>query len=117
MLNAAARPNDAAARVHDFLDELGELTERIVDRVRRTGAGEEETTRLELQRFTEGWMALATGNSGLVYEAKKDWSGKARRTDAALLSAYGQDDDLAESAPTMWSLRDVDVECPLYVER
>jgi hypothetical protein len=118
LMHASARPNEAAANVDDFGPWLTEITDQIVDRVGRASSrADAEITRQELERFIEGWSELARNNA-LVYEApRRTWAGQHRRSNAALLSAYGQDDDLTESAPTMWSLRDVDVECPLYLER
>ncbi len=111
-----ARPNDAAARVQDFMPQLGDIIDEITDRVNTSAPSETEGARTELRDFIEEWITLAD-NENLVYEAKRRRPyGPRRNSGAALLSAFGKDEDLSESTSTMWSLRDVDVECPLYLE-
>jgi hypothetical protein len=116
LMYPTARPNNAAGRVADFEDDLQNLKEDILVRVKAIAPDEYAHTRDELDEFIAGWMDLADGNP-LLYEAdRKKWPGQIRKPDAALLSAYGHDEDLEDSAPTMWSLRDVDVESDLYLE-
>ncbi|RFU42346.1 DNA helicase [Actinomadura logoneensis] len=113
----AARPNLAAARVEEFVADLENLKQEILERVKAIAADEHVETEEELDEFISGWRELARANPRLRYEAvRKKWSGHQRQADEALLSAYGWDEDLYESAPTMWSLRDVDVESDLYLE-
>lgn len=116
LIHPIARPNDAAARVADFDEELHLLKENILARVQAVAPDEYDRTNEELEKFIEDWRHLAEGSS-LRYEAEsRKGHGRRRPAGAALLRAYGQDEDLSEAAPTMWSLRDVDVESDLYLE-
>jgi hypothetical protein len=115
LIHPQARPNDAAARVEDFLDELLDAKERILERVGEVAPDERHATEAELDAFVEHWRALADGND-LRYEARGRARFTRRSANAALLRAFEQDEDLEEAYPTMWSLRDVDVESPLYLE-
>ncbi|MEY9888442.1 putative DNA-binding protein (UPF0251 family) [Catenulispora sp. MAP5-51] len=118
MLYPAARDNTAAARVGTFLDELAKLRTVIVERVSRAAAEEAVATMRELELFTEEWVEMAAVNPDLVYEAAPRTlrSSAPRREDAALLCTHA-DDDLKRGWPTLWSLRDVDVEADLYLEK
>lgn len=117
LIHPIARPNNAAARVADFHDELHLLKENILARVKAVAPDEYDRTRDELDEFIQDWRYLAEGRP-LRYEAEpKKRPSQARPAGAALLSRYGQDEDLSEASPTMWSLRDVDVESDLYLER
>lgn len=112
-----ARPNHAAAMVEEFVRDLERLKQEILERVKAIAGDEQAGTGEELDEFIKGWRERAGANPGLRYEADhRKWVGQQRSPDAALLSAYGWDEDLYESAPTMWSLRDVDVESDLYLE-
>ncbi|MGW4426275.1 helicase-related protein [Streptosporangium sp. NPDC004631] len=118
VLLPVARPNDAAGRVETFLDELMKLRDVILTRVGSVAKEECESTAEELDGFIEHWRRLAEENPGLLYEApRRRWAGQIRHRDAALLGSYGSDEDLVDSAETMWSLRDVDVESDLYLEK
>jgi len=118
VLHPVARPNDAAAKIEDFLDEVYALRAKILERVADVAHAEHERTDRELVDFIEKWRDLAAVNPQLRYEAeRRKWAGQPRATDAALMASYGQDEDLAGATPTMWSLRDVDVDSHLYLER
>lgn len=117
LLVPQARANDAASAVEEYLDELDGLRDLIVARVKNVDPGQAEATRKEIDHFIGDWRQLATANPGLVYEAKarNQWRPQPRAEDTALLCTY-TDDDLHSAWPTMWSLRDVDVEADLYLE-
>ena len=116
MLIPAARLNDAAGKVEGFVDELEELRTRITDRVRRIDEAQAEETCAQLGEIIREWRARAAGNADLVYEAppRRQFRLHKRHADTALLCSYS-DDDLTEGWPTLWSLRDVDVETDLYL--
>ncbi len=116
VLHPIARPNDAAARVEDFLDEVYVVSQVILDRVAAVETEERPGTERDLTWFIEDWRELARDNP-LVYEAPRRVIGGGPRGPAtALLRAFAQDEDLEEAQDTMWSLRDVDVESHLYPE-
>jgi ATP-dependent helicase YprA (DUF1998 family) len=118
ILHPVARPNTAAALVEKFLDEIDEIRRAILERVEAITPAERAGVEEELRVFVDHWRELADTNPGLLYEAARRRPGSGRRgPDTALLSSYGQDEDLDQAYPTMWSLRDVDVESHLYQER
>lgn len=118
MLYPAARDNTAAARVSTFLDELAELRILIAARVSQASPEEADATMKELELFTDEWIEMASVNPDLVYEAAPRTlrNPAPRREDAALLCTHA-DEDLKRGWPTLWSLRDVDVEADLYLEK
>ncbi|GAB3240918.1 helicase-related protein [Kineosporia babensis] len=117
-----ARPNAAAAQIADFLPQAQQVVDEIVERVRTSSNLSQDehikqladAVRSELEDFLQDWVDRADSDP-LVYEAgNKSWNGK---RGPALLKAFGQDDDLVNAQDTMWSMRDVDVECSVYLER
>jgi hypothetical protein len=116
MLIRAARLNGAAGQVEGFVDELDELRARFTARVRRVDKGQADATDSELEKIIGEWRELAAVNSDLVYEAplRDQYKPQKRLPDTALLCSYS-DDDLDAAWPTLWSLRDVDVETDLYL--
>ncbi|MFJ2030751.1 helicase-related protein [Streptosporangium sp. NPDC087985] len=114
----AARMNADASQIGTFLDEVLKLKNDILQRVRKISEEEYDSTAEELDDFIEHWQQLAEDNPGLLYEApRRVWAGQIRHGDTALLSSYGSDEDLLDAIETMWSLRDVDVESDLYLEK
>ncbi|MDT0308369.1 helicase-related protein [Streptomyces sp. DSM 44917] len=116
LLLPAARPNVAAAEVRNFAPELQDLRRRLVARVRAVAEEEADATDAELGAFIDRWILLADDNDRLLYEAP--WTPGPRRerhADTALLRTHA-DHDLEEARATLWSLRDVDVESPLFLE-
>ncbi|GAA4232504.1 hypothetical protein FHR32_002159 [Streptosporangium album] len=113
-----ARSNGAAASVELFVEQLADLSEAILARVERVDPEEYGATVVELKNIIEQWRRLAAGNPQLTYEAPpRHPYGPARRADAALLRAFGNAEDLTMAYRTLWSLRDVDVESQLYLEK
>jgi superfamily II DNA or RNA helicase len=117
MLYPQARDNTSAAAVETFTKELEVLRERFLDRVRAVAPREADATANDLEYVIEDWKAMATANEELVYEAKRrsQFNPVPRPDEAALLRTHS-DDDLQDAWPTLWSLRDVDVEADLYLE-
>lgn len=114
----AARENGSAAAVEAFAKELERLRGEIVDRVSRISPDEATATDLQLGELTEFWRAMAHMNDGLLYEAppRRPYNRQPRPVNTALLRSFS-DTDLEHSWDTLWSLRDVDVEADLYLER
>jgi len=111
-----ARPNRAAAKVRVFEQDLHDLRTVLVTRVRGIEKDEADATDAELRAFIDDWIRLADENDGLVYEAPYVHTPNPDRDpDTALLRTHS-DPDLEEAYPTLWSLRDVDVESDLYLE-
>lgn len=120
LLYPEARPNGAAGNVESFVNRLEELKDLILARVRAIvpDAPEElRGTEKDLDYVIDKWRDLAAGNPELVYEAPPTFKrSEPRASDTALLRSHS-DEDLDDAFPTLWSLRDVDVESDLYLER
>ncbi|GAB2812241.1 helicase-related protein [Actinocorallia aurea] len=110
------RLNSAASKVEDYLSRLEDARDLILIRAKSVAPDEVDGTAADLQGIIDHWLALAEQNDGLVYEAPPVFKrGDRRNADAALLRSHS-DEDLEEGIPTLWSLRDVDVESDLYLE-
>lgn len=108
-----ARPKESAAFVGEFQDELREICDRILDRVERVaGRTEREMTDRQLVEIIDRWRDLAEEEPALTYGTYRQ---------SGLLVDAGRwdesDDQVADSFPTLWSLRDVDVESTIYLDR
>ncbi|MFF0551349.1 helicase-related protein [Streptomyces sp. NPDC004311] len=111
LLIPAARPDDGAARIEEFVEELRATVRPIlVDRATRVESSEAHATARAFDDFVAWWRDEADLHPGLVYETNRKQGGH------ALLSGY---DDEADSAgmPTLWSLRDVDATSTFFEER
>lgn len=113
----------AAQNIGEFLDGVEEMRDHILDRVRSVAPEEEFGTEDDLDFIIGHWRKLAEhrspdlGDAPLVYEAKYSFKrSEPRPADTALLCSYS-DEDLLDAFPTLWSLRDVDVESDLYLEK
>ncbi|WP_033355262.1 helicase-related protein [Kitasatospora aureofaciens] len=108
----AARPNDAAGRIEEFVGDLNRIVRRVLlDRVAHVEESELEATARAFDDFVEWWQIEAEAQPKLVYEA-------ARGTRApALLSGYDDEARSAAGWPTLWSLRDVDASSTFFEER
>ncbi|WP_275291677.1 helicase-related protein [Amycolatopsis sp. La24] len=115
MMVPQLRPNTAAAAVSRHLPRLEELKALILARANSVAPHEVDGTRADLEEIIDHWVQLAAANSQLVYEAPKR-RGADRDADAALLRTF-TDKDLDQAIDTLWSLRDVDSESHLYLER
>lgn len=109
----AARPKDAAASIGDFEDELRAICDRILDRVQRVaGQAERDATAGQIDDIIMRWRDAATADPNLVYGTYRQ---PGLLVDAA---RWDEHDDLtSQSFPTLWSLRDVDVESTIYLDR
>ncbi|MEV0401938.1 helicase-related protein [Actinoallomurus sp. NPDC050550] len=119
LLYPEARPNTAASQVKSFKHRLEELTDLTLTRVKAITNDERErrSTAEDLDYIVEKWLSLADQNPNLVYQAKPVFKrGESRTADEALLRHHS-DEDLDDAFPTLTSLRDVDVESDLYLER
>jgi hypothetical protein len=109
----AARDNDAAANIDDYLDDLHDIKEQIARRAAQTAPDDAESTLDHLEDVIDWWTQLADSNADLVYhKPRSPRDPKPRPARSALLRNF-EDDDLPDSFPTMNSLRDVDVETDL----
>jgi hypothetical protein len=117
LLYPEARDNAAAARVADFEGRLAQIKSLVLNRVEDIAPQELEATADDIDYFFEEWRLLADGNEKLLYEAPYRFRRSDERApDCALLRSHA-DEDLDEAFPTLWSMRDVDVESDLYLER
>jgi hypothetical protein len=115
------RENLDARLIEEHLDEVEKVRDVIVARAEavsgENGREVAESTRRELDEIIEKWRDLAESNEELRYEAEYSFKrSEPREPDAALLRTHS-DEDLQDAFPTLWSLRDVDVESDLYLER
>lgn len=110
------RLNVAAAAVRKHKEKIEALKLLILARVGVVDREERAGVEQDLNDLIEDWLELADENPKLVYEAKPRFKRSERRDpDEALLRTY-TDSDLKKAIPTLWSLRDVDAECDLYLE-
>ncbi|WP_280459710.1 helicase-related protein [Nocardia carnea] len=109
LLIPAARPNDAASQIEMFRDELGEITEKLLERVHDIDPEEVDHTRTALAAIIRWWSETAEEKPELVYDA-----GRSRKD--ALLGIFGEAEEL-ERLDTLWSLRDVDAESALFLRK
>ncbi|WP_410601811.1 helicase-related protein [Amycolatopsis sp. lyj-90] len=108
---AKASPNDAAADIETFLSEINSTVRpEILKRVESVDHKELKAAEECFDEFITWWREEAEAQSGLVYEAKRG-----TRQHALLKSFDSGEDDL--SWDTLWSLRDVDAESALFLEK
>jgi hypothetical protein len=106
-----AADNSAAADVEDFLPEIqSTVRDAILERVRSVDKDEFGVVSDHFDHFVETWRIEAEENPGLVYKAE-------RGNQVALLKGFDTTDDDAPGYDTLWSLRDVDAESSLFLER
>jgi ATP-dependent helicase YprA (DUF1998 family) len=116
LLHPEIRDNTDAKDVNEFSSQLDSVREQLVQRIRRISPVEADHADAEIRAFVEHWRQLVETNQGLEYEAAFSFKANPRRRpDLALLRTH-EDHDLAKARPTLWSLRDVDVESHLYLE-
>lgn len=117
LLYPELRLNGAAAAVYTYESRIEELKDLIVARAKAVDEDEVTGTEKDLNDIIGHWRDLADDNSNLVYEAKPRFKrSETRNPNDALLRSHA-DTDLSEAYPTLWSLRDVDAESDLYLER
>ncbi|WP_326829255.1 helicase-related protein [Streptosporangium sp. NBC_01810] len=115
LLIPEARPKQAAASIDDFESKLRELCDTVLDRV-ETVAGEAEraATAKQIDEVIGKWLERADNEPNLVYDDFRN-PGNGLLMDAG---RYDQsNDEISDTMPTLWSLRDVDVESMLYLDR
>ncbi|MFE4250109.1 helicase-related protein [Streptomyces sp. NPDC056910] len=108
----AARANDAAARIEDYVDDLRDsVGTALLDRASAVEPSELKATAEAFDDFVGWWQDEALARPNLVYE-----SPRGSRV-PALLANY--DDESADASPwkTLWSLRDVDALSTFFEER
>ncbi|GII52670.1 hypothetical protein Pth03_10590 [Planotetraspora thailandica] len=111
------RLNGAAAAVLKHMSRIEELQDLILARAKAVDEEELDGVEKDLNDLIAKWVQLADDNPDLVYEAKPRFKRSERRNpDEALFRTY-TDSDLTKAIPTLWSLRDVDAEADLYLER
>ncbi|WP_235558028.1 helicase-related protein [Sphaerimonospora mesophila] len=111
------RSNGAARLVRDHEHRLEEMKDLILARVSKVAEEELQGTAEDLDDVINWWIKLAENNPALVYAAKPTYKRSEKRpSDASLLRSYS-DEDLDDAFATLWSLRDVDVESDLYLEK
>ncbi|MEV4321275.1 helicase-related protein [Microbispora rosea] len=117
LVHEEMRDNDMAGQVREFVDRLDELKDVIMARVREVDPDEAAGTEADLDFIIDYWTKLADNNPKLVYEAKANFKrSEPRPADTALLCTHS-DEDLHDALPTLWSMRDIDADADLYLER
>ncbi|MFF2542488.1 DNA helicase [Kitasatospora sp. NPDC058063] len=110
------RDNSDAKDVAAFTRQFDSVREQLVRRIRRLTPSEADHADNEIRAFVDHWHKLVETNDDLLYEAPFEFTANPRRRpDRALLRTH-EDHDLTKARPTLWSLRDVDVESHLYLE-
>ncbi|MFG2950458.1 helicase-related protein [Streptomyces adustus] len=108
----AARPNEAAAHVAGFVDDINALVRPcILARVDAVNDLERKATAQSFDQFVQWWLEEAAENPTLVYESRRG------TPQPALLAGFDDDDPETAGWSTLWSLRDVDAESTLFLER
>jgi hypothetical protein len=102
--------NSAAGAVGHQIEAVRAIRNRIVERVRRTMAGEAERSADELDEIIALWRGRAEENPDLVYADR-------RQPTRALLVDTLEDGARHGAFETLFSLRDVDAECHLELVR
>ena len=102
------RANAAASNVDEYRPRIGEIIDEICSRVTDIAPDEEQSSRTQMNRFLEQWIA-ASKRGEISYRASK-------KQDHPLL---GEAADLGLGTgppyPTLWSLREVDKESKLFL--
>ncbi|MFC4035738.1 helicase-related protein [Streptomyces polygonati] len=112
LMLSAARENDAAGRIEDFVDDLnGTVRSAVLERVAHVEPSELAATTRAFDDFVEWWRVEAEAHPNLVYEAARGMRAH------ALLNGYDDDPETAVGWPTLWSLRDVDASSTYFEER
>ncbi len=102
--------NAGASAVNDHVAEVRAIRDAIVSRVETAANDEASRTREELDGVIDLWCARALEIRDLVYS---DWEKPTR----SLLVDAANSDDSSGAYPTLFSLRDVDVESRLELVR
>ncbi|MDK2887265.1 MAG: hypothetical protein PWP72_142 [Thermoanaerobacter sp.] len=100
------RSNGDAGQVGAFRSRVEEIINKIADRVNQVDPPEVEDTRRELYEILDRWEQLAGSN--LVYQ-------KYGKQEGIPLLTHRFDSD-GHAFPTLNSMRDVDVECEVFLE-
>ncbi|WP_414944804.1 helicase-related protein [Amycolatopsis sp. cmx-11-32] len=109
---AKASPNQAASDIETFLPEIiSTVRPAILDRVQSVDPDESEATAEYFDDFIAWWREEADAEPDLVYEAKRG------SQDPALLKGFDRNNDGTGGWDTLWSLRDVDAESTLFLEK
>ncbi|POX44529.1 helicase-related protein, partial [Streptomyces sp. Ru72] len=113
LLISNARPNEAAAGVEGFLDDIRrDVRPCVLERAGAVDSTEREATAHAFDEFVDWWREAARVEPTLVYEARRG------TRQPALLRGFDPDPaDGSLSWDTLWSLRDVDAESTLFLER
>ena len=110
LLVSGFRLNRGASNAPTHKTDLQQMSQIIVDRVRNVDPDEAEATAAELSELVDDWIAASSAaQGGLGYM-------RGPATPHALLVSAGR--ELGEDSaalPTLWSLRDVDLESNLYL--
>ncbi|MBD0741634.1 helicase-related protein [Streptomyces sp. CBMA152] len=115
LLVPAARPNDAAAHIESFEPRLRTECEKVLGRVKAiAGENEYKAARRQIDEIIADWVVRAATEPELVYSDPRN-PGRALLIDAGRHDET--DDEIADTLPTLWSLRDVDVETKFYLAR
>ncbi|MEV0631526.1 helicase-related protein [Nonomuraea wenchangensis] len=117
LIHPELRLNGAAGSIRKHESRIEELKDLILFRAGAVDEEEAAGVEKDLNEIIARWTDLADENPDLVYEARPRFKrSEKRNADEALLCTF-TDTDLTQAFPTLWSLRDVDAESDLYLER
>ncbi|MEV0350660.1 helicase-related protein [Nonomuraea sp. NPDC050680] len=115
LLIPEARPKHAAALILDFEQRLRAICDTVLDRVEKiAGEAERIATEKQIDEIIQHWVDRAENEPDLVYDDFKQ-PGNGLLMDAGRYDE--SNDEITDTMPTLWSLRDVDVESKLYLDR
>lgn len=100
--------NDGAALLDRHLPEVELLRDKILERVKRVDRDESEVARRQLDETIDLWRRRAHDTPNLVFQQPFN-------PDLALLGDAAKTRVEDGKMPTLWSLRDVDLESNLYL--
>ncbi|MFC4470907.1 helicase-related protein [Streptomyces xiangluensis] len=115
LLIPVARSNEAAVHIGAFETQLREECRKVLDRVKSIAdEAEYQAASRQIDRIIAEWGHRAASEPDLVYSDPRN-PGRALLIDAGRHDET--DDEIADTLPTLWSLRDVDVETKFYLAR
>ncbi|MDT3728044.1 helicase-related protein [Streptomyces sp. DSM 41972] len=112
ILIPAARPNEGAGRVESYEHVLrGRIRDLLLKRVHAVTPSEVEAVAQGFDEFVDWWCSEADIHGALLFEPKRGSRAP------SILKSYDDDSEDRQAWRTLWSLRDVDAESALFLER
>jgi hypothetical protein len=117
LMHPPLRPNGAAAAIRKHEIRIEEFRDLILARAGAVDGQDLVGVEKDLNDLVAHWIELAEENPKLAYEPRPRFKRSEKRNPNEALLCSFTDTDLTKAIPTLWSLRDVDAESDLYLER